>query len=234
MLLELGGNNAIPSSGRRPRPGDAGGPVQAVGRRPALHLDPRLIVHRAVDSTTVDRLVKAYQQVRIGDPLAEGTLMGAVTAERSSHDAALDRAKADGGEILTGGRLARTSAAVRQPAIVRMPQQTPLCATRPRPDPVRMATTRSTRPSRCTRRAARAASALFTATCSPPSGSLSAGGSDVDPNVNIGTSGAEIAGVRRRERDGRGREAGSDAWKAYCAARPTPSTGRRICRWRRD
>ena len=65
---------------------------------------------------------------------------------------------------------------------------------------------------------------------------MSAAGSDCGiANVNIGTSGAEIGGAFGGEKQtGGGRESGSDAWKAYMRAPPTPSTTRRSCRWPRE
>jgi aldehyde dehydrogenase (NAD+) len=60
-------------------------------------------------------------------------------------------------------------------------------------------------------------SALFTRDLVHAERWLSAAGSDCGiANVNIGTSGAEIGGAFGGEKEtGGGREAGSDAWKAY-------------------
>ena len=66
----------------------------------------RIVMHKDISAELTKRLVKAYQQVTIGDPLDEATLMGPLVNERAVEDmmAALETAQAQGGEILTGGR----------------------------------------------------------------------------------------------------------------------------------
>ncbi|MGD2061100.1 MAG: aldehyde dehydrogenase family protein, partial [Acidimicrobiia bacterium] len=65
----------------------------------------RLLVHRAVADKVVSRLAEAYGQVVIGDPLAEGTLMGPVISEQAIEQMmnAIDIAREQGGEVVTGG-----------------------------------------------------------------------------------------------------------------------------------
>jgi aldehyde dehydrogenase (NAD+) len=113
-ILELGGNNAIVVTE------DANlematrailfGAVGTAGQR--CTSTRRIIVHRSVAATLADRLVKAYAQVSIGDPLADGTLMGPLVVPDSVEEMmqAIEQARADGGEVLCGGRAGRTSA----------------------------------------------------------------------------------------------------------------------------
>ena len=79
-------------------------------------------------------------------------------------------------------------------------------------------------------------SAMFTTSLISAETFLSARGSDCGiANINIGTSGAEIGGAFGGEKDtGGGRESGSDAWKAYMRRQTVTSTGQASCRWRRE
>src|SRR5690606_36310977 len=65
----------------------------------------RLLCHRSVHDEVVDRVGRAFESLTVGDPLAEGTLVGPVidahAAERVA--ASLDRARGDGGEVVAGG-----------------------------------------------------------------------------------------------------------------------------------
>ncbi len=107
-----------------------------------------------------------------------------------------------------------------EPTIVRARNDWPIVQTRdlradPLPDP---GATRSRRPSRSRTPSAQGlSSAIFTDRLQSAERFLSAAGSDCGiANVNIGTSGAEIGGAFGGEKEtGGGREAGSDAWKAY-------------------
>ena len=107
-----------------------------------------------------------------------------------------------------------------RPALVEMPAQTGAGAARDlRADPLRAcATATSTRRSRCTTPSAPGlSSSIFTLDMREAERFISAAGSDCGiANVNIGPSGAEIGGAFGGEKEtGGGREAGSDAWKAY-------------------
>ncbi|MGH9462914.1 MAG: aldehyde dehydrogenase family protein, partial [Vicinamibacteria bacterium] len=128
-ILELGGNNAIVVAEDAPL--DLAvrailfGAVGTTGQR--CTTTRRVIVHKDVRDKLVERLVDAYRQVRIGDPLDEETLMGPLVSSGAveSMFAALDRAKKEGGEILFGGkRRPDLGARFVEPTIVRMPKQT--------------------------------------------------------------------------------------------------------------
>jgi aldehyde dehydrogenase (NAD+) len=223
-ILELGGNNAIVVTE------DARldlavraivfGAVGTAGQR--CTSTRRIVVHRSIVRDLVARLVAAYGQVPIGHPLDEGTLLGPLVNEAAVDGmmAALEQAKADGGEVVCGGRRRPDVGALFvEPAIVRMPAQT---------DVVRRETfapilyvleydafgealrLHNDVPQGLS-------SAIFTESMRRAEAFLSAGGSDCGiANVNIGTSGAEIGGAFGGEKEtGGGRESGSDAWKAY-------------------
>jgi aldehyde dehydrogenase (NAD+) len=223
-ILELGGNNAIIVTP------DANldlavraivfGAVGTAGQR--CTTTRRLIVHRSLVDELTQRLVQAYGSVPIGDPLYRGTLMGPlITGEAvTAMMAALDRARAEGGVILTGGRrLPALGANFVEPTIVRMPTQTPLvCEETFAPilyvmsyeTPAEAIALHNGVPQGLS-------SAIFTTNLLTAEEFLSPAGSDCGiANVNIGTSGAEIGGAFGGEKEtGGGRESGSDAWKAY-------------------
>jgi aldehyde dehydrogenase (NAD+) len=223
-ILELGGNNAIIVAE------DANldlatrailfGAVGTAGQR--CTSTRRIIAHRSIADALCDRLVRAYAQVRIGDPLDAETLMGPLVASASVEEMfeALEEAREDGGEILTGGKM-RPDIGPNfvEPTIVRMPAQT---------DVVRRETFAPILYILDYERLEDAvrihndvpqglSSAIFSENLRNVERFLSAGGSDCGiANVNIGTSGAEIGGAFGGEKEtGGGRESGSDAWKAY-------------------
>ncbi|MFZ0012625.1 MAG: aldehyde dehydrogenase family protein, partial [Acidimicrobiia bacterium] len=125
-ILELGGNNAVIVMD------DAdldlavrGALFSAVGtsgqRCTTLR---RLLVHRAIADKVVSRLVEAYGQVTIGDPLVEGTLMGPVVSEKAIEQmmTSIDIAREQGGEVLTGGERLDRDGFFVQPTIVKVPK----------------------------------------------------------------------------------------------------------------
>ncbi|MGE0041565.1 MAG: aldehyde dehydrogenase family protein [Vicinamibacterales bacterium] len=223
-LLELGGNNAIIVAP------DANldlavrailfGAVGTAGQR--CTSTRRIIAHGDILPALTERLLKAYGQVRIGDPLDPSTLMGPLIndAAVARMEAALAQAVSEGGTVLAGGRR-RPDLGPHfvEPAIVRMPAQTPI---------VRQETFAPILYLLAYERFEDAmamhndvpqglSSAVFTDSVRTAEAFLAAGGSDCGiANVNIGTSGAEIGGAFGGEKEtGGGRESGSDAWKAY-------------------
>ena len=130
-ILELGGNNAIvvteDADLALATPAILFGAVGTAGQR--CTTTRRIIAHKSIASDLTQRLKRAYEQVTIGDPLDEGVLMGPLVNEQAVTDmfAALERVKAEGGEIVTGGhRLPDKGACFAEPTIVKMPHQTPL------------------------------------------------------------------------------------------------------------
>lgn len=225
-LLELGGNNAIvvaPSA-------DLDMAVRAIAFAAAgtagqrCTTARRLIVHESVHDALLARLKAAYASLPIGDPLAEGTLVGPLIDEAAyrAMQAALQGAAAQGGTVHGGERVreaAHPQAYYVRPALVAMPAHdgvvrhetfAPLLYVlryRTLDDAIAM---HNDVPQGLS-------SAIFTNDLREAETFLSAAGSDCGiANVNIGTSGAEIGGAFGGEKEtGGGRESGSDAWKAY-------------------
>ena len=223
-LLELGGNNAIIISQNANLDlairGILFGAVGTAGQR--CTSTRRLIVHESVVDALSERLVKAYSQVRIGDPLAGGTLVGPLATTRAvdAMQAAIGRAVADGGEVLTGG-IARPDIGPQfvEPTIIRMPAQTEIVKEETFAPILYILSYATIEDAIALHNGVTQglSSAIFTDSLREAETFLSAGGSDCGiANVNIGTSGAEIGGAFGGEKDtGGGRESGSDAWKNY-------------------
>ena len=224
-LLELGGNNAAivcPSANL-----DLvvlGATFAAAGtagqRCTSLR---RLIVHRSVYSSLVASLVRVFEKLSIGDPLATGTLVGPLIDQGAfeAMQRALTTAKADGAAVHFGQRVetGQPAAFYVRPALVEMQAQTgpmlqetfaPILYIVPYDDFEEAIAINNAV-------AHGLSSAVFTQNLREAELFTSARGSDCGiANVNIGTSGAEIGGAFGGEKEtGGGRESGSDAWKAY-------------------
>ncbi len=223
-ILELGGNNAIIVAE------DADldlatrailfGAVGTAGQR--CTSTRRIIVHRSIAQELVRRLVQAYGQVRIGDPLDAETLMGPLVTADAVEEMfkALEQAKANGGQVLFGARrLSELGSQFVEPTIVRMPVQTDIVK-RETFAPILYILEYDSFEDALTLHndvPQGLSSSIFTMNLHKAEEFLSARGSDCGiANVNIGTSGAEIGGAFGGEKEtGGGRESGSDAWKAY-------------------
>jgi aldehyde dehydrogenase (NAD+) len=223
-ILELGGNNAIVVTE------DANldlatrailfGAVGTAGQR--CTSTRRIIVHKQVAGELVDRLVRAYKQVSIGDPLDGKTLMGPLVTPDAVTDmfAAIDQIKAEGGDIVCGGgRRTDLGPQFVEPMIVRMKSQSaivkqetfaPILYVMEYDSFDQALALHNDVPQGLS-------SAIFTESNRKAEAFLSARGSDCGiANVNIGTSGAEIGGAFGGEKEtGGGRESGSDSWKTY-------------------
>ena len=222
-LLELGGNNAIivdrSADLKLAIPAIVFGAVGTAGQR--CTSTRRLFVHEDIADDVIEKLVAAYQQVRIGDPLDTGTLMGPLTDEASvqRYLAALERAVAAGGEVLTGGsRLERPGHFV-EPAIVRAENHWDIVQEETFAPILYVMSFRDIEDAVAMQNDVRQglSSSIFTTDLRQAEYFLSHLGSDCGiANVNIGTSGAEIGGAFGGEKEtGGGRESGSDAWQAY-------------------
>ncbi|MBI4910896.1 MAG: aldehyde dehydrogenase family protein [Acidobacteria bacterium] len=222
-LLELGGNNGVILME------DANldlalravlfGAVGTAGQR--CTTIRRLFVHHGIAQEFRGRLVAAYKQVRIGDPLAPSTLMGPLIDEDAVKMMldGLQRADQQGGELLHGGSRLNTRGSFVEPAIVGAGPEMPIVKEEifapilyfmefDELDEVIAAHNNVPQG---------LSSAMFTNNLAAAETFLSARGSDCGiANINIGTSGAEIGGAFGGEKDtGGGRESGSDAWKSY-------------------
>ncbi len=185
----------------------------------------RLIVHRSVHDELVERIGRAYESLPIGNPLADGTLVGPLV-DGPSFDRmqqAIAAATADGGKCVAGGERALADEApdafYARPAIVAMPGQTavvqaetfaPILYAIAYDDLDEAIALHNGVPQGL-------ASSIFTTDLRESERFIGAAGSDCGiANVNIGPSGAEIGGAFGGEKEtGGGRESGSDAWKGY-------------------
>jgi aldehyde dehydrogenase (NAD+) len=224
-LLELGGNNGVIVMD------DADpdlvvravlfGAVGTAGQR--CTSIRRLFLQKSIAPKITEKLIAAYRQIRIGDPLDPPTLMGPLIDEdavdRMMHG--LVTIQEQGGKVLTGGKrrpLERGGCFVEPTVIQANPGMAMLKEELFAPvlyliefDTLDQAISwHNDVPQGLS-------SAIFTANLTSAEVFLSARGSDCGiANVNIGTSGAEIGGAFGGEKDtGGGRESGSDAWKAY-------------------
>ncbi|CAN5222081.1 aldehyde dehydrogenase family protein [soil metagenome] len=222
-ILELGGNNAIIVMD------DANlelavravlfAAVGTAGQRcTSLR---RLIVHRAISDKLVDRLVDAYKQVPIGDPLDEGTLMGPLVTKQAVKDmlGAIETAKSQGGTVVVGGDVLDNPGNFVEPTIVRIDPKAEIVQEETFAPILYVLEADDLDHAIAIQNGVRQglSSAIFTDSLRSAERFLSATGSDCGiANVNIGTSGAEIGGAFGGEKEtGGGREAGSDAWKTY-------------------
>ncbi|MGH8220048.1 MAG: aldehyde dehydrogenase family protein, partial [Steroidobacteraceae bacterium] len=161
------------------------------------------------------------RQIRIGDPLASGTLMGPLIDAHAVErfEKAIARVHSAGGVILHGGRRLPGPGHFVQPTLVRARNDWPIVQTETFAPilyviPVASLTEAIEQQNAV---AHGLSSAIFTDRLQHAEAFLCAAGSDCGiANVNIGTSGAEIGGAFGGEKEtGGGRESGSDAWKAY-------------------
>jgi aldehyde dehydrogenase (NAD+) len=222
-LLELGGNNAIIVESSADLDlalrGILFGAVGTAGQR--CTSTRRLFLHRSIAADLTDRLAAAYKQVRIGDPMVEGTLMGPLIDELSvkMYTDAIEQIKAQGGEILAGGEVLDGPGHFVTPALVKANPGMAICRHETfapilyvfeYDDLSEAIAMQNDVPQGLS-------SAIFTDSFRSTERFLSHEGSDCGiANINIGTSGAEIGGAFGGEKEtGGGREAGSDSWKAY-------------------
>jgi len=185
----------------------------------------RLIVHSSIVDELVERIRTAYEQFNIGSPLLEGTIVGPLVHKVAyeAYVTALEKAQADGGTIVTGGRRELADQAPDgyyvSPTVVRMPEQSAVVREETFA-PILYVLTYDTLDEAIALHNGvpqGLSSAIFTTNQREAERFLAADGSDCGiANVNIGTSGAEIGGAFGGEKEtGGGRESGSDAWKVY-------------------
>ncbi len=222
-LLELGGNNAIIvdefANLDLAVPAIVFGAVGTAGQR--CTSTRRLFVHaRHMDSLPA-RLVSAYQQVRIGDPLDSGTLMGPLidAASVARFLASIDAARKQGGEVLCGGKAIEGPGNFVEPTLVIARNEWEIVQSETFAPILYIIPFETLDEALALHNGVvqGLSSAIFTDNLQHAERFLSAAGSDCGiANVNIGTSGAEIGGAFGGEKEtGGGREAGSDSWKAY-------------------
>lgn len=226
-ILELGGNNAIIITDSA----DLNlalravlfGAVGTAGQR--CTTTRRLIIHQDIYKKFVDQLIKAYQQVSIGNPLEESTVMGPLVDQAAveTMQLALKQLKKEGGKILYGGEVLTgkkyeggfyvtpcIAEAENHYSIVQTETFAPILYVMKYKTKEEALRLHNNVPQGLS-------SAIFTQNLKDAEYFLGPEGSDCGiANVNIGTSGAEIGGAFGGEKEtGGGRESGSDSWKAY-------------------
>ncbi len=224
-LLELGGNNAMilaPSA-------DLDLALRAIvfsavgtaGQRCTTLR--RLIVHQSIQKTVVQKLTAIYKNLPIGDPFAEGILVGPLIDEAAAvaYDLAIAKAEKQGGKVHNSGRATHCppGGSYVKPALIEIPAEAEVIKTETfasilyimsYEDFAEAISIQNSVPQGLS-------SAIFTSDVREAETFCGPAGSDCGiANVNIGTSGAEIGGAFGGEKEtGGGRESGSDSWKNY-------------------
>jgi len=222
-ILELGGNNCIivdeTADMEMVVPAVVFGAVGTAGQR--CTSTRRVIIHSSRYKELKELLVNAYQQVIIGDPLRDGTLMGPLVNENAVQDYtnAIERAKTSGGEILYGGAAIDGKGYYVTPTIIKAENNWDIVQEETFA-PILYLMTFDTLGEAIHMHndvPQGLSSAMFTLNVRNAEHFLSSVGSDCGiANINIGTSGAEIGGAFGGEKEtGGGRESGSDSWKQY-------------------
>ena len=226
-LLELGGNNAIIVTPKADLSmvltGAVFGAVGTAGQR--CTTTRRLIIHQSIFDKVTSSLVKAYKQIKIGNPLDPTVHMGPLIDLQAvfHYQKALEAIEQQGGRMLVKGGVLKgkkyASGCYVLPAIAEVKNDMPIVQHET------FAPILYVMPYRTLDEAIRMqnnvpqalSSAIMTDSMKEMERFLSAAGSDCGiANVNIGTSGAEIGGAFGGEKEtGGGRESGSDSWKAY-------------------
>ncbi|MCC2640410.1 MAG: Aldehyde dehydrogenase [Nitrospira sp.] len=228
-LLELSGNNAVIVDDTADldlaTQAILFGAVGTAGQR--CTSTRRLIVHESQYAKLIPKLLSGYAQVTIGDPREPGVLMGPLIDQEAvaHYRAALHEVTKEGGEILCGGRVLSRPGYFVEPTIVRAQNHWNVVQ-RETFGPILYVMTYRTLDEaiRVQNSVPQGlSSSLFTTHLRHSEAFLSAVGSDCGiANINMGTSGAEIGGAFGGEKaTGGGREAGSDAWKAYMRRQTT-------------
>ena len=226
-ILELGGNNAIivteNADLQQAIPAIVFGAVGTAGQR--CTTTRRLIIHESKYDALKNGLLKAYESLRIGDPLDQNNHMGPLidTDAVDNYTKAIAAAKEQGGTVLNGAEVlegdAYTSGCYVKPTIVEADGDMEIVKHETfAPILYLMKYTTIEDAIGIQNNVPQGlSSAIFTLNMREAEAFLSVAGSDCGiANVNIGTSGAEIGGAFGGEKEtGGGRESGSDSWKAY-------------------
>ncbi len=226
-ILELGGNNAIiitPSADLKMCiPAIVFGAVGTCGQR--CTSTRRLIIHESIYNQVKDALVKAYDQIKIGNPLNEDNHVGPLIDTQSveNYENAIKSAISEGANLLCGNEVLSgdeyNSKCYVKPTILEAENSFNIVQSETFA-PILYLIKYSTLEEALQYQNGvpqGLSSAIMTTNMKESEYFLSHKGSDCGiANVNIGTSGAEIGGAFGGEKEtGGGRESGSDAWKAY-------------------
>ncbi|MDB5121405.1 MAG: aldehyde dehydrogenase family protein [Sphingobacteriales bacterium] len=226
-LLELGGNNAIIISQHADLEtsliGAVFGAVGTAGQR--CTSTRRLIIHESIYNEFKDKLVNAYKQLRIGNPLDENNHVGPLIdkAAVASFLQAIERCKSQGGNFVVNGSVLEgdefSSGCYVLPCIAEVTNDMEIVQHETFAPILYLIKYRELEEAIAIQNDVPQglSSAIMTLNLREAELFLSQSGSDCGiANVNIGTSGAEIGGAFGGEKEtGGGRESGSDAWKVY-------------------
>lgn len=226
-ILELGGNNAIivtPSADLdMVLTGAVFGAVGTAGQR--CTTTRRLIIHESIYEQVKEKLVKGYNQLRIGNPLDQNNHVGPLIDKTAVelYLSAIEKAKNEGAKFVVEGAVLSgegyesgcyvkpcIAEAKNEYEIVQHETFAPILYLMKYSQIEEAVSIQNGVPQGLS-------SAIMTTNMREAELFLSVAGSDCGiANVNIGTSGAEIGGAFGGEKEtGGGRESGSDSWKAY-------------------
>lgn len=226
-ILELGGNNAIIITENADLNmtivGAVFGAVGTAGQR--CTTTRRLIIHEKIYDKVKDALVKAYGQLKIGNPLDEKNHVGPLIDKDAvkAYQHALEKVVAEGGKLLVEGGLLQgagyESGCYVKPAIAEARNDMAIVQHETFAPILYLIKYKTLEEAIALQNGVPQglSSSIMTLNMREAELFLSTAGSDCGiANVNIGTSGAEIGGAFGGEKEtGGGRESGSDAWKAY-------------------
>lgn len=226
-LLELGGNNAIIITKNADLDmaliGAAFGAVGTAGQR--CTSTRRLIIHESVYNTFKEKLVNAYKQLKIGNPLNEKNHVGPLidTDAVKMYLIAIEKCKAEGGKFIVEGGVLKgkgyESGCYVKPCIAEAKNSFDIVQHETFAPILYIMKYKTLDEAIAMQNGVPQglSSAIMTSNLREAEAFLSQNGSDCGiANVNIGTSGAEIGGAFGGEKEtGGGRESGSDAWKVY-------------------
>jgi len=226
-LLELGGNNAIiltPDADLKMAiTAILFGAVGTAGQR--CTTTRRLIIHESIYDAMKASLEKAYKQIKIGNPLEEGVLMGPLIDKDAvkNYIDAIQKIKEEGGKIVYGGKVLEgkeySSGCYVVPTIAEVKNEYAIVQHETFAPILYLIKYKTIEEAIALQNGVPQglSSSIFSTNMREAEKFLSHAGSDCGiANVNIGTSGAEIGGAFGGEKEtGGGRESGSDAWKNY-------------------
>ena len=226
-ILELGGNNSVvildDADFELAMKAVVFGSVGTCGQR--CTSTRRVFIHEKLYEQFKKKIVEIYQKVKIGDPQAEGSLMGPLHTKAAikEYNEGLVEILKQGGKILYGGKEINTKGLEAgnyvEPTIIEIDKMAPIVNEElfvpilyifpisSLDEAIKM---NNQVPQGLS-------SSIFTKNMQHVFKWMGPSGSDCGlVNVNVGTSGAEIGGAFGGEKEtGGGRESGSDAWKQY-------------------
>ncbi|GAB4447240.1 MAG: aldehyde dehydrogenase family protein [Bacteroidia bacterium] len=226
-ILELGGNNAIivtPSADLDLAiPAIVFGAVGTAGQR--CTTTRRLIIHESIYNDVKNRLVNAYKQLRIGNPLDPNNHVGPLIdkAAVKTYLSAIEQVIAQGGKMIVPGGVLEgegyESECYVKPCIAEVTPDMKIVQEETFAPILYLMKYKTLEEAIEIQNSVPQglSSSIMSLNLREVEYFLSANGSDCGiANVNIGTSGAEIGGAFGGEKEtGGGRESGSDSWKAY-------------------